>query len=266
MNLDLELNQAESYEAYLVPAMFVPFTEVLVARAEPRSDDRILDVGCGTGIVSRMVSPMVGSSGRVVGLDIDKEMLAVARSLVPADVGQVEWREGDVVEMPFEDAEFDLVFCQAALQFFPDRIAALLEIHRVLAPSGRVVVSVFRSIERNPAYEVLARALERHVSPEAGAMRRAIFSLGDADELVSLLVDAGFEMNSLSSVQKTIRFPSPEEFLRRQLASQSPWIVDQLDHETQEALINEMNAALRNSVDEKGLAMTMEIHLLVAAG
>ena len=115
MNWDLELNQAESYEAYLVPAMFFPFTEMLIARAEPRSDDRILDVGCGTGIVSRMVSPMVGSSGRVVGLDIDKEMLAVASSLVPADVGQVEWREGDVVEMPFEDAEFDLVFCQAAL-------------------------------------------------------------------------------------------------------------------------------------------------------
>ena len=265
MNWDLELNQAESYEAYLVPAMFVPFTEVLIARAEPRSDDRILDVGCGTGIVSRMVSPMVGSSGRVVGLDIDQEMLAVARSLVPADGGQIEWREGDVVEIPFQDEEFDLVLCQAALQFFPDKRAALLEIRRVLAPSGRVVVSVFSSIERNSAYEVLASTLERHVSPEVGAMRRAIFSLGEAEELVSLLVDAGFEKNNLTSVQKTIRFPSPAEFLRRQLASQSPWVIHQLNQETQDALINEMNTALRNSVDEKGLAMTMEIHLVVAS-
>jgi len=264
VNWDLDLNQAESYEAYLVPAMFVPFTEVLIARAEPRSDDRILDVGCGTGIVSRMVSRLLGPSGSVIGLDIDQEMLTVARSWVPADGGQVGWREGDAAEMPFDDAEFDLVLCQAALQFFPDRIAALLEIHRVLAPSGRVVVSVFRSIERNPAYEVLAQALERHVSPEAGAMRRAIFSLGEADELDRLLVAAGFEDISLSSVQKTIRFPSPEEFLRRQLASQSPWVVDQLDQETQEALINEMNTALQNSVDDEGLAMAMEIHLAVA--
>ena len=261
---DLQLSQAESYEAYIVPAMFVPFTDALIAKARPRSGNRVLDVGCGTGIVSRVVAPIVGSSGRVVGLDIDPGMLAVARSSVPADIVEVEWHEGDVVEMPFENAEFDLVLCQAALQFFPDKLAALREIRRVLATNGQAAVSVFRSIERNPAFEVLARALERHVSPEVGAMRRAIFALGEAEELLSLLVDAGFKDSRLSTAQMMIRFPSPEEFLRRQVASQSPWIVDELDGKTLEALVGEVDMGLRKFVGEDGLNFPMEIQVVVA--
>lgn len=264
MNWDLQLSQAESYEAYIVPAIFVQFTDALVTMARPRSGNRVLDVGCGTGIVSRVVAPIVGSSGRMVSLDIDLGMLSVARSLKPADGADFEWRQGDVAKMPFENAEFDLVLCQAALQFFPYKLAALREIRRVIAPPGRIVVSVFRSIERNPAFEVLARALERHVSAEVGAMRRAIFGLGEAEELLSLLVDAGFKDSRLSSEQMMVRFPSPEEFLRRQVASQSPWIIDKLDGKTLEALVGEVDTELRKFVGEDGLKFPMETHVVVA--
>ncbi len=264
MNRDFKLSQAESYEAYIVPAIFVQFTDALVATARPRSGNRVLDVGSGTGIVSRVVAPIVGPSGRMVGLDIDLGMLSVARSLEPADGADFEWGQGDVAKMPFENAEFDLVLSQAALQFFPHKLAALREIRRVLAPSGRLVVSVFRSIERNPAFEVLARALDRHVSPEVGGMRRAIFAFGEAEELLSLLVDAGFKDSRLSSVQEMVRFPSPEEFLRRQLASQSPWVVDELDTKRLQALVVEVGTELRKFVNEDGLSFPMEVHIVLA--
>ena len=125
-------------------------------------------------------------------------------------------------------------------------------------------MSVFRSIERNPAFEVLARALEQHVRPEVGAMRRAIFALGEAEELLRLLVDVGFKDSRLSSVQKMVWFPSPEEFLRRQVASQSPWIVDELDAKRLEALVGEVDTELRKFVNEDGLSFPMEVHIVLA--
>ena len=133
MNWDFKLSQAESYEAYIVPAIFVQFTDALVAMARPRSGNRVLDAGSGTGVVSRVVAPIVGPSGRMVGLDIDLGMLSVARSLEPADGADFEWGQGDVAKMPFENAEFDLVLSQAALQFFSHKRAALREIRVVPA-------------------------------------------------------------------------------------------------------------------------------------
>lgn len=265
MNWELDLSQAESYEEYLVPAIFVPLSEALIAIASPRQGERVLDVGCGTGVVSRAADQMLGTGGRVVALDIDPGMLRVARSAEPPEAGRIMWTRADAVRLPFETAAFDLALCQAVLQFIPERVNALQEIHRVLATTGRLVVSVFSSIERNPTFEVLAEALERHVSAEIAQMRRAIFSLGQADELLSLLGEAGFRETRLSTVHKWVSFPSPEEFLRRQLASQSPWVIIELDSDRRAALMEEMNSNLKEFVDDHGLRFPMEAHVVVAS-
>ena len=83
------------------------------------------------------------SEGRVVGLDINAGMMAFARSLPQRNSPAIEWHEGSALEMPFSDAVFDLVLCQLGLQFFPNRPIALAETSRVLAPSGRLALSVF---------------------------------------------------------------------------------------------------------------------------
>jgi SAM-dependent methyltransferase len=81
-----------------------------------------------------------------------------ARSAAEAEGVSAEWREGSAVELPLADATFDVAFCQQGLQFFPDRPAALREMYRILVPSGRVVLSVWRGIERSPGFAVLADA------------------------------------------------------------------------------------------------------------
>src|SRR6266496_1757197 len=114
------------YERYLVPAITSLWAADLIERAEPRVGDRILDVACGTGIVARLAATRIGT-GEVVGIDLNPGMLGVARSVSLQAGLRIEWREGNVLAMPFGAATFDIVFCQLGLQFFPDRLAALGE-------------------------------------------------------------------------------------------------------------------------------------------
>src|SRR5262245_20233146 len=123
----LEGSAPELYERYIVPAVTALWAADLVTRAAPRPGDRVLDVACGTGIVARLAAERLNGVGRLVGLDINAGMLAVARS-IPSHPGlPIEWLEGSALEMPFPDRAFDLVLCQLGLQFFPDRLAALGE-------------------------------------------------------------------------------------------------------------------------------------------
>lgn len=164
----LERSGPAAYERYLVTPLFVPWAERLIDRVELRRDDRVLGVGCGTGIVARRAAARVGDEGAVVGLDVNEAMLAVATATAAEDGLAVEWRRGDATELPFSADAFDVVFSQQALQFVQDPVAALREIHRVVTPGGRVAVSVWRPLRYNPGYVELADALEEYVGEEAG--------------------------------------------------------------------------------------------------
>ena len=163
---------AELYQRYLVPAIAVLWAADLIDRAAPRPGERVLDVACGTGVVSRLAAERTGS-GRVVGLDINADMLAVARSLSPGAGPSIEWYEGSALAMPFPDASFDLCMCQLGLQFFPDRSTAMREMFRVLQTGGRVALSVFSALERTPVSNALAEALDRHLRLGASSIKRS---------------------------------------------------------------------------------------------
>ncbi len=208
-------NAAETYERQLVPAMFAPWAPKLVDLAGVRPGERVLDVACGTGVVTRLAAERAGSAGRVVGLDINPAMLAVARALPPVGGAPVEWLEASALAMPLPDAAFDAVLCQQGLQQFPDRPAALREMRRVLAHDGRLAVSVWSRIEGSPRMAALAEALERHAGPEAANNRRAPFALGDPAQLHDLLAGAGFREVRVRTLAETARFPSPRPPCRR---------------------------------------------------
>src|SRR5262252_7176507 len=129
---------AELYQRYMVPLVASLWAADLIDRAAPGRGERVLDIACGTGVVSRLAAERMGS-GRVVGLDINAGMLAVARSL---NSTSIEWYEGSALAMPFPDASFDLCLCQLGLQFFPDRPAAIRDMFRVLQLGGRGALSV----------------------------------------------------------------------------------------------------------------------------
>ena len=115
----LEGDSAELYERYLVPPVTLPWALDLVERVGVEAGDRVLDVACGTGAVARVAAERVGEGGRIVGVDVNSAMVDVARARLP----ELEWREASVLALPFADDEFNVVFCQLGLQFFPDRPA-----------------------------------------------------------------------------------------------------------------------------------------------
>jgi ubiquinone/menaquinone biosynthesis C-methylase UbiE len=211
----LEGSAPELYQRYLVPAITTKWAEDLVARAQPRAGEAVLDVACGTGVVARLAaSRMV--RGRVVGLDLNTGMLAVARSL-PGEGMAIEWIEGSALALPFPDRSFDLVLCQLGLQFFPDRARALGEMCRVLSPSGRIALSVYSPIERTPGANAFVLALDHVLGPHASTIKRGEHSFAAAEELRGLLVDAGFVAPDVRTVEQEIAFPSVLDYVRFQL-------------------------------------------------
>lgn len=202
---------AEAYERYIVPGIFGPRTQPLVARVRPRPGERVLDLACGTGVVSRLVAPLVAPGGSVVGLDVSPAMLDIARStpLAEGSVG-VEWVQANATEIPLPDDDVDVVVCQQGLQFFPDRDRSVSEMHRVLRPGGRLAISVWRSLAHNTVPNALNEAMLARLGVPAGA---APFSLGDEDDLRRMLVDAGFTDISIEEETAPATFESSKLYV-----------------------------------------------------
>jgi ubiquinone/menaquinone biosynthesis C-methylase UbiE len=138
---------AEVYEDFFVPALFGQWPDRVLDAAAVGVGDRLLDVGCGTGILARAAVERVGRPGFVAGIDPSDGMIAVARRLGPA----VAWDMGVAERLPYADGSFDRVVSQFALMFFTDRPAALAEIGRVLASGGSVAIATWASLETTPA-------------------------------------------------------------------------------------------------------------------
>ena len=207
-------NSSELYEQYLVPAMFVPGAQALMRVAQPQKGERVLDVACGTGIVSRTLAPLVGKEGAVTGVDITPLMLEVARATPQPDGAAISWVEGNAMSLPFEDHSFDLVTCQQAVQFFPDRVRGLSEMRRVLVSGGRAVIGVNRGFEHNAVYRAFNEVLMRH---SGIPLLAAPFQYGDLDALRAVFVDAGFRDVVVDAVTVSVRFPNELAFVNATL-------------------------------------------------
>ncbi len=202
----------QMYEQLLVQPLFRPWVDDLFERVRLTSGDRVLDVACGTGIVARCAKERLGSAAHVVGVDISAPMLAVASERAPT----VDWREGSASALPIGGTErFDVIFCQQGLQFFPDKTAALREMKRVLAPSGRVAIACWVAAEETPMYRELQRVAERHL----GAVQDQRFSFGGARVLERLLSSAGFQDVRVDRIARTIRLDDAAMWVRMNAAA-----------------------------------------------
>jgi ubiquinone/menaquinone biosynthesis C-methylase UbiE len=237
------------YDEYLVPGMFVPLAQVVAEAVDAAPGDRVLDVGCGSGVLSRELARRVAPDGSVVGSDLGEGMLAVARGYASAI--PISYVQADAEQLPFADGEFSVVTCQQALQFFPGRLVALAEFRRVLAAGGRLAVACWCSIEGTAGMRAIAKALDRHIGRHAGDMMRAPFVIEDPAELRMLLESAGFSDIVVEIERIEARYPTPEQFAPRTIAAGpiAPIFAAATD-EQRAAITAEVAAALAPYVDE----------------
>jgi len=232
---------AENYEKNVVTYTTAPFAAILLEHANPQPGEHVVDVACGTGIVARQTAPRVGATGTVIGVDINPAMLTVARSLPAPEGASIDWREGSALSLPLPDHTFDLALCQAGLQFFPDRPAAVCEMYRVLKPDGRVAISVWRSPEHNPVSQLIWGTLAHHLNTTIAVLTPAM-SLGDAGELRALLEAAGFADVTVVARSYTVREPYTPQLIARVFPSVAAVVP------TFSAMSNEERAALAQKV------------------
>lgn len=201
---------AELYQGFFVPAIATPVSVELLRVADLQPGERVLDLACGTGVITRAAAEAVGAAGSVIGLDVAPDMLAVARR-TPAGGAPISWQEADAASVPLPDGSVDVVLCQMGLMFVEDRAAALSEARRVLVPGGRVVLNTPGRIQ--PLFEAMERAIVEHIDPGLGAFVSAVFSMSDPAKLAQLLADAGFDGASSTEYVATLDLPGPTTLL-----------------------------------------------------
>jgi ubiquinone/menaquinone biosynthesis C-methylase UbiE len=202
----LEGNAAELFEQYAVPMLARPIAELTFEHVSLRESEQILDVACGTGIVTRVAVERFTNIGGIVGVDLNPSMLEVARANTPETDIPITWREGDVCALPFPDDSFDVALCQQGLQFVPDKLAALREVRRVLVSGGRLAFTVFSTV--SPLVDVMADALRRHVSAEAATSCLSPFVFRDVATIRKLVSDADFHAIDMQELEFLTRRPS----------------------------------------------------------
>jgi len=247
----------ENYEKYFVPAIGLQFASDLLEVAALRPGERVLDVACGTGVATRLAMKHVGPGGRIAGLDVNPGMLAVARSVTSPDTS-IEWHEGSAESIPLPDGSMDAVLCSLGMQFVPDKSAALREMHRVLAPGGRVVMNGVGPTP--PPLAILGRALAEHVNPQAGGFVEQVFSLHDQRELEALVTSAGFRKVAVESDGTRIALPSPVDFLWQYVHS-TPLVgaLQQVDDEGRLALERDVLAGWQQFVEDGALMLEVDV-------
>jgi ubiquinone/menaquinone biosynthesis C-methylase UbiE len=256
---------AEFYERY-VRLLMEPWVQCLVDVAALQPAEHVLDVACGTGFVARLAAERVRAKGRVVGIDLNAGMIEAARAASRQGAAvRIEWRTGDAGALPFENDVFDVVLCQQGVQFFPDRVHALLEMRRVLRVGGRLAFTVWSAIGDTPYHAALADALARHLSAEAGSMARASSALHDPVELHGLVASAGFRNVSVRRTIKTTKLPLPTEFVPGHLAAlPMAQEIARLSAERRDALVQEMAEALSAYVDRGQSVLPAGVHVVTA--
>jgi ubiquinone/menaquinone biosynthesis C-methylase UbiE len=206
---------AERYEAAFVPAFFAQWAPVLCAAAGVAPGHRVLDVACGTGVVTRAAADRVAPSGRAVGVDLNEAMLQVARRVRP----DVEFRRADAAALPFPDGSFDAVLSQMALMFFPDPAAALREMARVAAPGGTVALLVPDALDHQQAFARFVDLAVHHAGAEARSLLGSYFLCGDLPQLAALVESAGLHVATARTETGTYRAPSVDAFVTTEVES-----------------------------------------------
>lgn len=197
------------YETHLVPLIFEPYAADLARRLAPRRPKRLLELAAGTGVVTRALSAALPDAA-IVATDLNQAMLDQAAATGTRH--KVEWRQADAQKLPFADGSFDVVVCQYGVMFFPDKVKAYAEAHRMLKPGGVFVFNVWCGLADNDfgriAHETVAGLFPQD---PPGFLGRTPYGYFDTAVIARELAAAGFgQAPQFDTVPARSRAPSAD--------------------------------------------------------
>jgi SAM-dependent methyltransferase len=236
---------AEIYDAFFVPALFGQFTRPVLRHAQVEVGERVLDVGCGTGILALAAQQQVGPAGHVAAIDPNEGMLAVARR----SRSSVDWRTGTAERLPFDAGAFDHAISQFAAMFFIDRAKAVQEMARVTRSGGFVTTATWSSLDRTPGYEAMVALIADELGEKAADALRAPFVLGDDEQIHDLLSLVGTDTR-IDEINGTARFSSIADWVHTDVRGWT--LADLVDDDGEARLISRAERDLADFVSPDG--------------
>jgi len=201
----------ENYDRYLGPVIFEPYAEDLASRLAGMEYDRVLEIACGTGIVTRRLRDALPATTEIVATDLNADMFEFAKRKFK-NGENVRWQQADASALPFSDASFDAVVCQFGFMFVPEKAAAMRESYRVLRSGGVFLFNVWDSFAANPFAEIAHTTIASFFDPDPPKFYEIPFNLHDSKLVRELLQNAGFEKIESFVETKPSRSRSAKEF------------------------------------------------------
>ncbi len=190
-------------------------TEKLIHIADIQKSDFILDVGCGTGAVTKKISKKLGKKGKLIGIDISREALSIAKS-------EIKYSNVDFIEMDAEKIYFSLKFSkvisQFAAMFFTNPIKTLSSIRKLMAQEGMIVLGVHGLAENVPYFSCIMKNIMKFIPNLITNGSPSVHSFGERNKLKDLLIRTGFSNVKIEKYQFSYSAGTFEEYWHNYMA------------------------------------------------
>jgi ubiquinone/menaquinone biosynthesis C-methylase UbiE len=200
-----------NYDRYLGPVIFEPWAKDLVSRLAGRKYERVLEIACGTGIVTRQLRDALLATTEIVATDLNRDMFEFAKPKF-TNHENVIWQQADACALPFANCSFDAAVCQFGVMFVPDKAGAMRESYRVLRSGGVFLFNVWDSFEANPFGQIAHATIGSFFDHDPPRFYEIPFGFHDPTIIQKLLQEAGFQNVESFSETKPCRSCSAREF------------------------------------------------------
>ena len=258
---DFSGSMPEYYDRIMGPAQFERFAVDLVQRLPAKPPADVLEIACGTGIVTRRLRERLDPRVRLVATDISDAMLGYARGKV---AGEIEWRAADAAALPFPDASFGAVVCAFGVMFVPDKKKMFGEMRRVLREGGTLLFNVWDGLDANPHGRAASSVMEEMFPGDAEMKFSGPYAFNDRSVIGSLLSAARLQELRMEPVRLEVGCPSARDFATGQVRGTPRGLLLKKRGVDVEAVIEKIGAALARVGGDSPFRITAQALLVEA--
>lgn len=165
-------------------------TQKIVSLASINPNDKVLDIACGTGVVSKRISKKLGKKGLLIGCDIAYYTLKIAKEeILYSNFHQVQM---DSEHMSFSKIKFDKILCQFGMMFFINPFQVLVNIREYLSKRGKLIIAVHGDSDKTPYFSSIMKSIVKHIPQIRPEGTPNVHSLGKDGVLEKMLIDSNY--------------------------------------------------------------------------